>query len=146
MIASFVANLMALAGIMFSMQVYDRVIPAQSQPTLYVLFFGVLTAILLSWVMRNARLHIIDVVGKRADLRISDRVFGHALRIRNSARPRATGTFVAQLRELEPVRAIPPSPPVAAISDLPFFLLFCVIFRSEERRGGKEGVSTFRFR
>src|SRR3546814_7917669 len=36
MIASFVANLMALAGIMFSMQVYDRVIPAQSQPTLYV--------------------------------------------------------------------------------------------------------------
>src|SRR3546814_18018021 len=104
MIASFVANLMALAGIMFSMQVYDRVIPAQSQPTLYVLFFGVLTAILLSWVMRNARLHIIDVVGKRADLRISDRVFGHALRIRNSARPRATGKFVAPLRALEPVQ------------------------------------------
>src|SRR3546814_15782647 len=86
MIASFVANLMALAGIMFSMQVYDRVIPAQSQPTLYVLFFGVLTAILLSWVMRNARLHIIDLVGKRADLRISDLGFVHALRHRNSPR------------------------------------------------------------
>src|SRR3546814_5698848 len=123
MIASFVANLMALAGIMFSSQVYDHVIPAQSQPTLYVLFFGVLTAILLSWVMRNARLHIIDVVGKRADLRISDRVFGHALRIRNSARPRATGTFVAQLRELEPVRDMLTSTTVAAIAALQFFQL-----------------------
>src|SRR3546814_17559204 len=53
-IASFVAKLMALAGIMFSMQVYDRVITAQSQPTLYVPFFGGLTASLLSWVTCTA--------------------------------------------------------------------------------------------
>ncbi|MDN5843971.1 MAG: type I secretion system permease/ATPase [Alcaligenaceae bacterium] len=128
MLASFVANLMALAGIIFSMQVYDRVIPAQSWPTLYVLFSGVLLAIVLSWVMRDARQRIIDVVGKRSDLRISDRVFGHALRVRNSARPRATGTFVAQLKELEPVRDMLTSTTVAAIADLPFFLLFCLIF------------------
>jgi ATP-binding cassette subfamily C protein LapB len=42
-----------------------------------------------------------DLLGKRADMRISDRVFSHALRLRNSAVPRSTGSFISQLRELE---------------------------------------------
>ncbi len=128
LVASLVSNLMALASIIFSMQVYDRVIPAQSAPTLYVLFSGVMLAVVLGWVMRNARVTIIDVLGKRADLRIADRVFGHALRLRNTVRPKATGTFVSQVREVEPVRDMLTSTTVAAIADLPFFLLFCVIF------------------
>jgi ATP-binding cassette subfamily C protein LapB len=41
-----------------------------------------------------------DLLGKRADMRISDRVFSHALRLR-SAVPRSTGSFISQLRELE---------------------------------------------
>lgn len=129
-IASLVTNLMALAGIIFSMQVYDRVVPAQSYPTLYVLFGGVLIATALAWVMRAARMRISDVLGKRADLRISDRVFGHALRVRNTARPRATGTFIAQIRELESVREMLTSSTVSAAADIPFFLLFCVVFWS----------------
>ena len=128
LLASFVANLMALGGILFSMQVYDRVVPAQSAPTLYVLFGGVLLSLVIAWAMRSARMHITDVLGKRADLRISDRVFGHALRVRNTARPRATGTFISQVRELEPVREMLTSTTVTAVADLPFFLLFCVIF------------------
>ena len=128
LLASLVTNLMALGGILFSMQIYDRVVPAQSTPTLYVLFGGVLLSIVFAWAMRSARMHITDLQGKRADLRISDRVFGHALRVRNSARPRATGTFVSQIRELEPVREMLTSTTVAAIADLPFFVLFCLIF------------------
>lgn len=128
LIASFVTNLMALAGVIFSMQVYDRVVPAQSMPTLYVLSGGVLLSLVFAWAMRDARMRITDLLGKRADLRISDRVFGHALRVRNSARPRSTGVFVSQIRELEPVRDMLTSTTVAAAADLPFFLLFCVIF------------------
>lgn len=128
LLASFITNLMALGGILFSMQVYDRVVPSQSEPTLYVLFGGVLLSIAFAWAMRSARMHITDMLGKRADLRISDRVFGHALRVKNSARPRATGTFVAQIRELEPVREMLTSTTAAAVADLPFFLLFCFIF------------------
>ena len=128
MLASLVSNAMALGGMLFSMQVYDRVVPAQSMPTLYVLFGGVMLATVFAYVMRQARTRITDLVGKRADLRISDRVFGHALRVRNSARPKATGTFISQLRELESVRDMLTSTTVAAIADLPFFLLFCAVF------------------
>jgi ATP-binding cassette, subfamily C, bacterial LapB len=128
LIASFITNLMALGGVLFSMQVYDRVVPAQSTPTLWVLFGGVLLSLLFASMMRGARMHITDALGKRADLRISDRVFGHALRVRNTARPRATGTFISQIRELEPVREMLTSTTVTAAADLPFFLLFSVVF------------------
>src|SRR5690606_36246660 len=55
-------------------------------------------------------------------------VFGHALRVRNIARPRSTGTFISQVRELEHVREMMTSTTVAAIADVPFFLLFCGLF------------------
>src|SRR5690606_15475442 len=65
---------------------------------------------------------------KRADLQISDVVFGHALRVRNDARPISTGTYIAQLRDLEQVREMLTSTAVAAFADIPFFLLFLGIY------------------
>ncbi|MBW7984943.1 type I secretion system permease/ATPase [Enterobacillus tribolii] len=127
MLASLVANILALSGMLFSMQVYDRVVPSQSYPTLWVLFGGVMLAILFEFSMRMVRVHISDMVGKRADLRISDRVFGHALRIKNNARSKSTGSFISQIRELESVRELITSTTIGAIADLPFFLLFVFI-------------------
>ncbi|MEG3163991.1 type I secretion system permease/ATPase [Sphingomonas sp. PB2P19] len=126
-IASVVTNCLGLAGILFSMQVYDRVVPAQSLPTLYILFLGVLLAIGFDFVLRRLRVDITDVLGKRADLRLSDQVFGHALRVRNRARPASTGTFIAQLRDLDQVRDMLTSTTIAAVADLPFFVLFLAI-------------------
>lgn len=128
MLASLVANTLALAGVLFSMQVYDRVIPAQSFHTLYVLFSGVALAILFDFTLRRLRMRVVDLLGKRADLRVSDRVFDHALHIKHQARPQSTGMFIAQLRELEQVREMLTSTTVAAIADMPFFLLFCFVF------------------
>ena len=124
MLASTVANVLTLAAMLFTMQVYDRVVPAQSIPTLWVLFGGLLIALTFAFAMRVLRTHITDLVGRRADLRISDRVFGHALRIRNDARPRSTGSFVSQLRELEQIRELTTSTTITALADLPFFVLF----------------------
>lgn len=127
MIASVVANCLGLAGMLFSMQVYDRVVPTGSMPTLYILFIGVLLAITFDFMLRRLRARIVDVLGKRADLRMSDMVFGHALRVTNRARPTSTGTFISQLRDLDQVRDLLTSTTVAAVADLPFFLLFAVM-------------------
>lgn len=128
LLASLAANTLALAGVLFSMQVYDRVVPAQSLPTLYVLFAGVLLALGFDFLMRRLRTRIIDILGKRTDMQMSDLVFGHALRVKNQARPKSTGTFIAQLRDLEQVRELLTSTTVAAFADLPFFFLFLFIF------------------
>lgn len=128
LLATFIANTLSLAGVIFSMQVYDRAVPAQSMTTLSVLFSGVMLALGFDFMIRRVRAAIIDVVGKRADIKISDRVFGHALRVKNQHRPVATGTFISQLRDLEQVRELLTSTTVAAIADLPFFLIFLAMF------------------
>lgn len=127
MVASCIANLLGLAGVIFSMQVYDRVLPAESYPTLYILALGVALAIGFDFLLRRLRMNIVDILGKRADLRMSDRVFGHALHVRNQARPNSTGTFIAQLRDLDQMRELLTSTTVAAVADLPFFLIFLAI-------------------
>lgn len=127
MLASLIINVLSMAGILFSMQVYDRVIPAQSYPTLYVLFIGVLIAVAFGFAMRVMRGHVTDILGKQADIRISDKVFGHALRLRTSAIPRSTGSFISQLRELESIREMITSTTVSVIADLPFFFLFLLV-------------------
>jgi ATP-binding cassette subfamily C protein LapB len=127
MLAAFLVNVLSLSGIIFSMQVYDRVIPAQSYPTLYVLASGVLLAVIFGFLLRVARGHIMDVLGKRADIRVSDRVFSHALRLRNSAVPRSTGSFISQLRELEQIREMITSSTISTIVDLPFFFMFIIV-------------------
>lgn len=128
MFASLLANILALATIVFSMNVYDRVIPAQSIPTLWVLAGGVLIAALFEFALKYSRLVLSDMIGKRADLRVSDRVFGHALRIKNSERSKSTGTFISQVRELEGVRELVTSTTITSFADLPFFFLFLGIF------------------
>ena len=103
-------------------------IPAQSIPTLWVLAGGVLIAAIFEFSLRVARIYLSDIIGKRADLKISDRVFGHALRIKNKERSKSTGTFISQIRELEGVRELVTSTTISAIADLPFFIFFLVIF------------------
>ncbi len=128
-LASLFANLLALSSMLFSMQIYDRVVPAQSESTLWVLFLGVFVAIVFEFILRITRTHVSDVIGKRADLKISDVVFGHALRMRNSVRSKSTGTFISQIRELEQVREVITSVTIGAIADLPFVILFlCVLW------------------
>jgi ATP-binding cassette subfamily C protein LapB len=123
-LASIISNVLALAGILFSMQVYDRVIPAQSYSTLWVLFFGVLIAAALEYAIRLSRTVISDLMGKKIDLKISGMLFARALAIKNEARPKSTGSFISQLREIDQVRELLTSTTVGAAADMPFVLLF----------------------
>ncbi|MTD38533.1 type I secretion system permease/ATPase [Erwinia sp. CPCC 100877] len=123
-------NMLTLAGSLFSMQVYDRVIPAQSFSTLWVLFFGVIIALFCDMLLRLARSKLADAIGKRADIQMSALFYSRALTIKNSARPDSTGSFIAQIREIEHVREMLTSTTVLAIVDLPFVFLFMALIWS----------------
>lgn len=123
-LASIIGNVLALAGILFSMQVYDRVIPAQSFPTLWVLFFGVVLAAGLEYIIRLMRTLVSDRMGKRIDLKVSSLFFVRAMNIKNDDRPKSTGSFISQLREIDQVRELLTSTTVSAAADMPFVLLF----------------------
>lgn len=126
-IASFIANLLALGGALFGMQVWDRVVPAQSVPTLWVLASGVIIAVLLEYTLKISRMKLADMIGKKVDLTISSMFFARALDIRNDARPKSTGSFIAQLRETETIRESLASTTLTAAVDIPFAITFLLV-------------------
>ena len=63
-VAAILINLLALAGSMFSMNVYDRVIPNAAMHSLWALAIGVMLAALLEFGLRSLRAHVLDDAGK----------------------------------------------------------------------------------
>lgn len=124
---SLFGNLLAISTALFAMQVWDRVIPARSTNTLWVLASGVVVALLLELVLRTVRVSIADHFGKRADLRLSSMFFARMLDIRNDARPRSPGSLIAQLRDLEQLRELLTSSALGVLIDLPFVVAFLFI-------------------
>jgi ATP-binding cassette subfamily C protein LapB len=126
-IASVIGNLLALGSALFGMQVWDRVVPAQSLPTLWVLASGVIIAVMLEFALRISRMKLADMIGKKVDLTISSMFFARALDIRNDARPKSTGSFIAQLRETETIRESLGSSTLTAAIDMPFAIVFLFV-------------------
>src|SRR3546814_5416572 len=76
LLASLVINLLALSLPLFSMNVYDRVIPNRAVSTLWVLGIGVLLALAMEFALRTARTNVIDEIGRRLDIRLSQKILG----------------------------------------------------------------------
>lgn len=123
-VGSLTANVLAIFTSIFAMQVYDRVVPNAAYDTLWILASGVTLAILIEFVLRTLRAHLLDMTGKSLDLQLSSQLFSHVMQLRLSAKPRSTGAFSSQIREFESVREFFTSATVGAISDLPFVVLF----------------------
>ncbi len=126
-VGTVVLSLIGLATSLYSMQVYDRVIPNQGFDTLWVLSVGVLLAIVLELVMKQARAAMVDRACKAIDEELSDIFFTRALAIRMDRRPRTVGTFAAQVRMFESVRAFLTSTTLFVLADLPFAMLFVAV-------------------
>ena len=126
-IAAILINLLALASVFFTMNVYDRVIPNQAFVTLWSLAIGVTLAMTFEAVTRYIRAHLIDVAGKKADLVLGSILFRQALAVRMEHKPASSGSFANQIREFESVRDFIASATLAVITDLPFVLLFLVV-------------------
>lgn len=126
-LAAVMINLLALATSMFSMNVYDRVIPNAAFHSLWVLAIGVSLAGLLELALRTLRGYLVDVAGKKADLLLSARLFRHILNLRAQDRPGSSGQFAGQLRDFESVRDFVSSTTLVAFSDVPFIFLFLLV-------------------
>lgn len=126
-LATVVANVITLATSLYSMQIYDRVIPRAGYSTLWVLTVGVIVALMLDFALRTTRALMIERESARIDHDVSEYFFARAQSVRLEARTGGVGTMAAQLRGLEQVRALMSSGSLFLIADLPFALFFVVI-------------------
>jgi ATP-binding cassette subfamily C protein LapB len=127
LLASVLVNSFALAGPLFIMNVYDRVVPNQALETLWVLAGGVLLVYLFDFLLRTLRGRFVDQAGARSDLKLSSALFERVLGLRMDSRPVSVGAFANNLREFESIRDFFTSLTLTALVDLPFALLFLLV-------------------
>lgn len=123
-IATFLINMLALAVSLFSMQVYDRVIPTRSEYTLIILASGVFLVILFEAFMKFSRSRIMDKVVVGLDQYLSREVFQRLLKVRIDQMPGSVGSMAAQLRGYEQVRSFFTASTLFGLVDLPMTIIF----------------------
>ncbi len=126
-LATITVNLIALGTSIFSMQVYDRVIPRGSFSTLWALGTGVVVALIFDFILRVVRARLLEEEAAHIDSEVSEFFFARANDVRLDARPPSIGTMAAQLRGMEQIRSTMSSATIFALTDLPFALFFIFI-------------------
>lgn len=122
--AALLVNLFALALPVFTMNVYDRVVPNRAIETLWALAIGVVLVMCADLFMRTLRSRFVDEASARVDVQLSAVLMERVLGMKLKHRPESVGSFAANLRGFEQVRDFIASSTVAAMIDLPFALLF----------------------
>jgi ATP-binding cassette subfamily C protein LapB len=129
-LGSFVANLLAVAVALFSLQVYDRVIPHQSTATLWVLAIGAGLAMLLDAELRIARARLMDGAGRKIELQVQSLLMDRLLGMRRGKEGQTPSGLFSAVREFGSVREFFTASTIGTLTDLPFIVFFLALVAS----------------
>ncbi|MBF4991566.1 type I secretion system permease/ATPase [Methylophilus sp. QUAN] len=127
MVAALLINIFALAMPLFTMNVYDRVVPNKAVETLWVLGIGVALIVLGDLLLRSMRAYFLDWASARIDVKLSAQIMEKVLGTRYEAKPNSVGSFASNLRSFESVRDFITSATVVTLIDLPFGIIFLIV-------------------
>lgn len=126
-LATAAINLLALAMPLFTMNVYDRVLPNAVEETLWALAIGAMLATLFDFAIKTLRSRFVDAASRRADVVLANYIYGRVLGARLPDRPVSAGVRANALREFETLREFFNAATLAAFGDLPFLVVFVVM-------------------
>ena len=127
MVAAMVSNFLSLTTSLFTMTVYDRIIPNGAFESLIALSIGVIIALAFDFLIKSLRAKFIDIASKRADLEISKRLFDRILKLAPNEQKQKTGAMAGTIREFETLREFFNSSTLVVLIDLPFVFFFIYV-------------------
>ncbi|MBI3702041.1 MAG: type I secretion system permease/ATPase [Afipia sp.] len=128
-VMSFVINFLYLTGSFFMLEVYDRVLPSRSVPTLVGLIILAGGLYVVQGVLDLIRSRILIRIGSTLDEMLSQRVYDVVVRLPLLAGNRAEG--LQPLRDLDNIRSFLSGMGPGALFDipwLPIYLVICFLF------------------
>ena len=126
-IASLVVNILSIFSSLFSMNVYDRVIPNQAHETLWALAIGIFIAYIFDFLLRTLRSYFVDTANRKGDNEISAMLFERVMGLRLEHRPVSSGSMANTLKEFDSLRDFFTSATLLSVVDLPFVLIFILV-------------------
>ena len=127
LIASFLINLFVLATPLFTMNVYDRVIPNNAEETLMVFTIGIVLVYVLDFFLKFTRSYLLELAGKKSDIIMSSIIFEKVLDLKMAEHPPSVGSFANNLKDFESVRSFFTTATMTAVIDLPFAIIFLAV-------------------
>jgi len=127
LVAAFFINLFALALPLFTMNVYDRVVPNYAVETLWTLAIGLLIVVVMDFTLRMMRSYFLDIASERIDRHVSADIMERVLGSRLEHRPSSVGSYAVNLRSFDSVRDFINSVSITTLIDLPFAVIFCAV-------------------
>lgn len=126
-LAALLVNVFALTSSVFSMIVYDRVIPNNATDTLIALLVGVIIIFVSDFAIRTVRGYFLDLASAKADTAIADALFEQILDAQMQTRRGSTGALASTLKEFESIRDFLTSATLTTFIDIPFAVLFLFV-------------------
>lgn len=125
--ASLLINLFVLASPLFTMNVYDRVVPNNAIETLWVFAIGVVIVYMIDIFLKFSRTYLLETAAKKSDVIMSSIIFEKVLDLKMSHHPSSVGAFASQLRDFESIRNFLTNATMTALIDLPFTVIFLAV-------------------
>lgn len=123
-IASFLINIFILATPLFTMNIYDRVVPNGAIETLWVLSLGIIVIYVIDVLLKFLRSYFLETAGKKTDIIASSIIFERVMDLRVSSLPRSVGSLANIVKEFESIRGFLASSTITLLIDLPFIFIF----------------------
>ncbi len=126
-VASVISNFLALTTSIFTMTVYDRIIPNSAIDSLIALSIGVVIALSFDFIIRTIRGRFIDKASKAADIEVSNTLFDRVLSLTPAEQSQKTGAMASIIKEFETLREFFTSSTLVILVDLPFAFFFIYV-------------------
>lgn len=120
-------NLLVIALPLFTLNVYDAVVPNLAMSTLTVLALGVGLAIAFDVVLKTARTSILERIAARTGVQFDGALMQRMLSVQEEQMQLSVGERCNLFRELQGLRDFYATKLVPALVDFPFFLLFLLV-------------------
>jgi len=125
--ASLLINLFVLASPLFTMNVYDRVIPNNAIETLWVFAIGVSIVYVLDTFLKFTRTYLLETAAKKSDIIMSSIICEKVLDLKMAHHPASVGSFASNLKDFDSIRSFLTNATMAAIIDIPFAIIFLAV-------------------
>lgn len=127
LLASVLVNAFVLATPLFTMNVYDRVIPNNAKETLIVFTIGVVLAYIIDLFLKYGRTYLLEIAAKKSDIIMNSIIFEKVLDLKMASHPKSVGSFASNLKDFDSIRSFLTNSTMTALVDMPFAILFLTV-------------------
>lgn len=125
--ASLLINLFVLASPLFTMNVYDRVVPNNAIETLWVFAIGVAVVYIIDTFLKFTRTYLLESAAKKSDVIMSSIIFEKVLDLKMAHHPSSVGSFASNIKDFDSIRSFLTNATMTAVIDLPFTIIFLLV-------------------